>query len=414
MGQRLNRSAKHHRGHDGVPSVPDLGVELHVRLALESRENLLAGGRMAHTPKHAQRLLSKLVLPHEARQVLQHPRYWDPRFCDLYLDRCDEVIFHDRHAGLAIARVAPDLALLVPEPQGKHDDEEARRVHRERLVRAYAVLGGAYRTFGRYGEADECYRFALKIAPSVSSAARADLFQRLAALRACQERYDEAVTLAGQAADIFKSLKRFDQLACALAAQSFAYCEARRFDEALAVASEALCYSNPKVNPRVHYSATHNFAYAAIHSHDLDKIRSARAKIREARRLLRSHRRSIPKFKLYWVEGILAQKLFAWRSAERLFVKARKGFLQLDAPYEIALSSLDLSLLLAYDGRWTELKSLALETCTRFKALAEDGKALEALLLWQQAVEAESLERTLLCDVRETVIARMVEHRGAP
>ncbi len=365
---------------------------------------------MPHTRKHARRLLSELDLPAEAHKVLQDPRYWDPGFCTLFLDHCDEVIFHDRHAGLATARVAPDLALLVPE--GTHPTE--RRVHRERLVRAYATLGGAYRAVGQPRRANEPYRLALKLAEAISPAARADLLQRLAALRACQGRYDEAIALAKQAAATFRSLKLFDRLACALAAQAFAYVEARRFDEALAVASEALCYSNPKINPRVHYSATHNFAYAAVHSNDLDKIRAAQAKIREARRLLRSHRRSIPKFKLYWVEGILVQKLFAWRRAERLFVKARNGFLGLDAPYEIALTSLDLSLLLSYDRRWAELKTLAAETFTRFKELAEDRAAIAALSLWQQAVEQESLERELLLKVRETIIARMVQHRGAP
>ncbi len=365
---------------------------------------------MAHTRKHARRLLSELDLPADAQKVLHHPRYWDPGFCDMYLDLCDEVVFHDSHAGLALARVAPDLALLVPE--GSHPAD--RQDHRERQVRAHAMLGGAYRTLGHYKRADERYQLAAKLASTVSPPARADLYMRLVALRACQGRFDEAVTLGKQAAAIFRSLKRFDQLACALAAQAFAYVEARRFDDALALASEALCYSNPKVDPRVHYSATHNFAYAAIHSYDLDKIREAQGVIREARRLLRSHRKSIPKFKLYWVEGILAQKLFAERRAERLFVKARKGFLSLNAPYEIALASLDLSLLLAYDGRWTELKSLAAETHTRFTELAEDTAAVAALSLWQEAVQRESLGRTLLRQVREAVIERMVEHRGAP
>ena len=365
---------------------------------------------MAHTRKHARRLLSELDLPGDAQKVLHHPSYWDPGFCKLYLDLCDDAIFHDREAGLALARVAPDLALLVPE--GTHPAD--RQDHRERLVRAYAPLGGAYRTFRQYERADEYYRVALKLAPAISPAARADLHQRLAALRVCQGRCDEAVALARQAAEIFKSLKHFDQFACALAAQAFAYAEAGRFDDVLPVASEALCYSNPKVNPRVHYSATHNFAYAAIHSHDLSTIHKAESTIQEARRLLRSHRKSIPKFKLYWVEGILAQKLCAWKRAERLFAKARKGFLELNAPYEMALSSIDLSYHLAYDGRWSELKALATETRTRFSELTDDPAASTALELWQEALEQKSLERELLREVRETVIVRMVEHRGAP
>ncbi len=172
---------------------------------------------MAHTRKHARRLLSELDLPADAPKVLQHPSYWDPGFCEMYLDLCDETIFHDRETGLALARVAPDLVLSIPE--GNHPAD--RQDHRERLVRAYATLGGAYRAVGQPHRANGPYRHALKLAELISPAARADLSMRLATLRTCQKRFDEAVALGKKAADIFRSLKRFDQLACALAAQAF-------------------------------------------------------------------------------------------------------------------------------------------------------------------------------------------------
>ena len=365
---------------------------------------------MPHSLKHAKRLLSELVLPEEAWKALQHPRYWDPRFLTLYLNRCDELVFHDPHVGLKTARIAPGLALLVPEGTHPHDRQE----HRERLVRAYATLGGAYRAVGQPQTAEEPYRCALKLAGPISPAARADLYQRLATLRTCQKRYDEAIRLGHEAGTIFRSSGNFGQLACALASQAFAYVEAHRFSEALPVASEGLCYSNPKTNERVHYSLTHNFAYAAAHSNDLDQFGAARSKVREARRLLRHHRRSVPKFKLYWVEGLLLQKLFATKRAEQLFRKARRGFLELEAPYEIALASLDLSGLLHNEGRWAELRTIAAETFERFRELREDTEALAALGLWREAVVNETLDRKLLGSVRETIITTMVRHRGAP
>lgn len=365
---------------------------------------------MPHTKKHAKRLLSELSLPEEASKVLEHPKYWDRGFLNLYLERCEDLIFHDPHQGLALARIAPDLAFLVSE--GTTPDERLR--HRELMVLAYAILGGAYRAIGRPAKANEPYQVALRLGDAISPRVRVDLHQRLAILRTCQRRYEEAIELTDHAVRFFRSQRMYLELSGSLAAQAFAYTQAGRFSQALLVASEALCYSDPKINPRIHYSATHNFAYAAVHSTDLDTINTAHKKILEARRLIQHHRRSIPKFKLCWVEGILMQKLFLRGHAERLFKKARAGFLDLETPYDIALASLDLSGLLYLEGRWSELQEIATEAYERFMALEEDDEALAALKLWYQAVEAEALHRESLAEVRETLLARMVKHRAAP
>lgn len=365
---------------------------------------------MPHSEKYAKRLLSELHLPDDVAKVLRRPSYWDPRFVQLYFDRCEELIFRDPRVGLKVALIGPDLALLVPEDTRP----DKLRASRERLVRAYAILGGAYRAVNQPHKADEPYRRALKLSEAASPLVQADTFQRLAILRAFQKRFDEAIRLSERAAAFFRSKTMLLELSGALAAQAYVYTEAKKFSEALPVASEGLCYSDPKLNPRVHYSLTHNFAYAAAHSIDLATLHQARIKIREARRLLTHHRRSIPKLKLYWVEGILMQKLFARGSAERLFEKARIGFLELGAVYESALATLDLSGLLYTEGRWTELELLAAEAFERFCAVAEDVDALAALNLWFQAVKDKSLGRELLATVREIVLSQMVRHRGAP
>ncbi len=363
---------------------------------------------MPHSTKHAKRLLSELALPEDVRRVVQHPSYWDPQFFKLFVDRCEEQIFREPRVGLQLAAVLPDLALLLPEG---HTALE-RLAHREQLARAHAILGGAYRATNQLDQAEKPYRRALKLAQTCSPTIQADVSQRLAILRASQKRFAEASKLAKRAADFFRNEQRFIDLSGALAAQAFALVEARRFSDALAVASEALCYSDPKVNPRVHYSATHNFAYAAIHSSDLDAISRAYDAIREARRQITHHRKSIPKFKLYWVEGILLQKLFATRRAEMLFEKARLGFLELGAVYECAVATLDLSGLLFLDGHWKELEEVAREAFITFCDVEADEETVTALRLWLTAIERQHLESALLANVRETVIGQMVRHRG--
>ena len=108
------------------------------------------------------------------------------------------------------------------------------------------------------------------------------------------------------------------------------------------------------------------------------------------------------------------KKLFARGRAEKLFEKARKGFLALDAVYESALATLDLSGLLYVQGRWAELEVYAREAFERFREVAADEEALAALKLWLEAVEQKTLGNELLNEVREIVITCMVRHRGAP
>ncbi len=366
---------------------------------------------MPYSKKHAKRLLRELDLPSGVAHVLRHPSYWDPGFVTLFLDRCDHEIFHDPQTGLALARVAPDLALLVPE--GTTPDEH--RIHRERLVRAYATLGGAYRAVGRPDDGNEPYRRALKLSSTISPLAQADLYQRLAALRAYQKRFDDATMLLEKAIGVFREHERYDELGCAFAVLSFAHIEAERYSETLKAASEALCYTDPKKNERVHYSALHNFICAAIRSTDLEALGAAWPKIREARRLIRRHRRSLPKLKLYWVEGLLLHKLHLTKRAEQLYEKARKGFVELDAVYEIALVDLSLSTLYCVEGRWDELERLSRETLERFTALSHtDSETIAALELWVRSTEAHTLTPLVAIAIRDTVIRRTAAHRGVP
>ncbi len=71
---------------------------------------------MAHTKKHAQKLLREK--PKDPEELLARPHYWDPQFLAVYLEHCDEVLFHDPQAGLKLADVAaqhrPTMLELPP------------------------------------------------------------------------------------------------------------------------------------------------------------------------------------------------------------------------------------------------------------------------------------------------------------
>ena len=119
------------------------------------------------------------------------------------------------------------------------------------------------------------------------------------------------------------------------------------------------------------------------------------------------HRRSIPKQKLYWVEGLVLLKLCLWRRAEQLLKKARGGLLALGAPLEIALVSLDLSALYHLEGRWADLEELAADTYRRFCDLSADSEAIAALCLWKDGVEMRTLTDEVISAAKTAIEERM-------
>ncbi len=133
--------------------------------------------------------------------------------------------------GLKLARVAPQLALLVPEAAGV----PGRREHRENLVRAHAVLGSAYHVAGDVTAAELAYQKARRIADveAVSPVVRADLDRGVATLRARQNRFAEALDLVASAVAAYLAASDQRRLTEAHAVRGYVLNEAKRFAAAL-------------------------------------------------------------------------------------------------------------------------------------------------------------------------------------
>ena len=364
--------------------------------------------RLPHSKKYGQKLIREL--PADIDRLLEQPRYWDETFLDLYLDHCDEVLFRDPRKGLKLAELAPDLAEKVP----KRRDRQSRLVRRELRVRSNAVHGGALRATGRLDEADEAYQAALRICGNgdVSALEEANLHHRLAVLRTTQRRFAESFELCQDAIETHRDFGHDGFLGEALVILGVAYNESGRFEDAIPCFGEALQLTKNKTS-RTYHAAIHNLALALTGTKDRASLKSALRYIREAKRRLRDHRRSLPKHKLTWIEGKLHVKIVLDLHAERLFRRARQGFLELGAPFELALVGLDLSLLLKREGRWPELEDLAAETFGRFRLLSADTESIAALSLWMDAVRAKKLDDEVVADVRLKLEKRMWRHGSA-
>ncbi len=371
---------------------------------------------MAHSIEWARQLLEEL--PDDPQELLPSPgrqrNYADPTFLRLFFDWLDERTFHDPQAGLRWARIAPDLARATPQEEGP----EGKRVWSEDLVKAHVVLGGAYRATSQHAIADQEFKNGLSIAESaeVSPEARAELWQRLAILRASQGRPEEALELLAGALDIYPPEPCLGR-SRALIRRGYVLNDLGRFSEAVECFGEALKGIQPEASAtaaRAHQCAVHNLANGILKCHDASPWQSL-AYIREAKRLIGNQRRSMPRHWLQWLEGLAFRRLKTSGTqlgyslserAEAAFKRAREGFIQLRAPWEIALVGLDLAALYRSLGRWEDLSAIASDTFQRFRRLSGNTQAVASLSLCVDAARARRGVAAAIAAAQKVVAVR--------
>ncbi len=378
---------------------------------------------MAQSEPWARRLLRELKSP---RELLRRRRYWTPVFLRLFLDHVEEVRFRDPRAGLKLAKFGPKLALLVPEAGGV----EGRREHRENLLRAHAVLGSAYRIAGDVAGAESEYRLAQQIADSeaVSPVFRADLSKGIATLRACQKRFSEALDLVDAAEGAYREAGDRRNLADVQAVRGYVLNESLQFAAAIPCHGQALSLAlelqrEKPADPadvaalaRVVEAARANMAYAVSEVPSLHAVSEKRGVygvatealkyIGAAYDELRGRRNSHTRHLLQWTEGRIYLRMGRLDRAEKRFNVARRGFVRLELPWELALVSLDLAALYRAGEGSGELGALAADTSGRSRGRCAAFPSPAAFGLGGEAAEARHGVKAAIAAAREKLEAR--------
>ena len=361
---------------------------------------------MAHNEDYAKRLLREL--PDDPAVLLKRWKtYADPTFLGLFIPHLDGLIFDDPQSVLKWAKIMPDLALLVEEETGP----DGRRKHRNRLVKAWSLSGGAQLSCGQYQGADQAFSQALKIIDSeaIAPLLHSQVAVSCAYLRACQRRFDEALELAISSVSLVPENEK-EAMVLAIICRGYALASLRRFAEAIRDFGDALNIIDPKQSPaaeRMHLAAVSNMAYVVSSSlHYFDQF-TAREYVLKARELVKGGRRFVPRYRLLWLEGLICMRLENYKRARKAFQIALEGFEALNLPFEIALVALDLGQLHAFLGEWDKLEPLARATFKRFRVLAADTGTIAALSQWTDAVKARTLEDEITAKARRLVEARV-------
>lgn len=92
------------------------------------------------------------------------------------------------------------------------------------------------------------------------------------------------------------------------------------------------------------------------------------------------------------------------RKAESNFLLARKGFIEVNAPLEFAVISLDLACIYFDERRWRDLRQIASDTYRVCRGLGAQREMLAALGLWGKAIQENRLDHEILRRAREQLL----------
>ena len=359
--------------------------------------------------EHIKRLVRELELPDQADLVIQRAKYWSPTFCWLYLERCDELIFDDGHAGLQAAEVGPELAVLVS--RFSHQPESYASLR----LRAFGVLGSAFRAAGDLLQSEETYRAGLRLLrrERISVTEKANFLFRLAVLRSVQNRMKEALNLASFSVRVYRQASepvRLQHLGEALVIRGHLHGLVEDIPAAMRDWSEALSCTDPRQRPRIHYCASHNLAYCLVEKGAVDSRSLAKVErhLSKARKFLSKRPKSKQKLRLVWLQGIIVLRFGSARRGEAALKNARRGFLEMEAAFEFALVSLDLGRHFYRSCELEELEILAVETQQLFSTLCADAQPNQALATWKDAVLAQTVSRQAFSAAWQAVQQQMI------
>lgn len=372
-------------GDQAVPSLPDprfVGV-------LDRAQNTAAEWtkRVRREQRRARadlRELKRLPLSARAERV-EHARsrFRSRPLADLLIEESRRLVREDPAEAQSLASLVEVVLLWTP---GAIDQDWAR----ELMVRARAWEANAIRVAGEFRLADR--RFAelrAQLAREVidSEALHAEISSLEASLRIDQGQVREARELLSQAAVLYENAS--DSQALGRTLMKWALVERRQNDleAAVTVQRRGLALLDAAADPMLYLQAVANLAFFLLGLEHTDEVGA----------LLAGHEAALQEHGLWEspqvvnLRGRLALARHDEFAAENLFVAARAGFLDRGDAVRAAVVSLDLALLYLQQGKTADLRRMARSMGQVFEAEDLHEEAMATVVLFQQAVAAESL-----------------------
>jgi len=327
--------------------------------------------------------LSELSARHQSERVKSDPRYATPPMVRAMIERSHSVRFRDAEQMLRYAQLAK---LAVEDCSASLAGGEMKLA--DLRTRAWGQFGNALRVSSRIHEAEE----ALKTAQSYrrqgtgDPVLRAWLLERTSALAAFQNRFGEAIEMCEEAGQVYQELGQTHLFAFTLVQKATALIYSGETESALRTLLRAIPLIDHEEDPHLLLAACYNLVRCYI---DLDQPDQALTLYAEIRELFQEFNDPLITLKLIWQEGRLLRDLGHLRAAEAALLQARKGYLERNISYEVAVVSLDLAAVYVKLGLTDEVKKTVLSAVPIFHALRVKLDTLAALLQLQRVADQE-------------------------
>lgn len=327
--------------------------------------------------------LGSLDMDEQIRRISSESRFASPAFVRYLVERSHDSRYEDPQSMLYLA-VLGHLAAEACDAAAAGSELRLGDVR----AKAWGQFANALRVRGRLAEAEDSFATANRYSEAGTGdpPIRARLLEQTASLRIFQRRFDDAVEVAEAAGEIYREIGDTHSLASTLVQKAIATQYAGDPEEAVRLLNHAIPLIDHEEDPHLLLAACHNLANCYI---ALDRPDQGLAIYFKARELYSEFRHQIIQLRAAWQEGQILRDLGHLRAAETALLKARKGFLSRGLAYEVAVVSLDLSVIYVKLGESEELKQTVAETMPIFRSLRVGREALGALIQLQKVADQE-------------------------
>lgn len=333
--------------------------------------------------------LAELTRSQQVERVRSESLYATPPLVRALIERSHSVRFRDAQEMLHLAQLAKIAVERCPASLAGSEMKLA-----DLQARVWGQLGNALRISSRPLEAEEAFRASQTCRDQGTGdpVLRAWLLERTSTLAVFQNRFDESIEMCEEAGQIYQELGDNNQLAFTLVQKAIALIYSGATESAIRTLLRAIPLIDHE-DPHLLLSALHNLVQCYI---DLDQPDHALTLYAEIRELYQDFDDPLITLKMTWQEGKLLRDLGHLRAAETALLHVRKGYMDRNIPYEVAVVSLDLAAVYVKLGLTNEVKKTVLTAVPIFHALRVKLDTLAALLQLQRVADQEQQAMELI------------------
>ncbi|MEM7479687.1 MAG: hypothetical protein AAF481_00815 [Acidobacteriota bacterium] len=320
-----------------------------------------------------------------ARMQRATRRFRSPFLAEQLIAECRHALPGASDLAFEYSQLALQVALSLPSP-----------LHEEYRALAMAHKGNALRVSGDLLAAREVIDQARNVVRAegvVDSLVLAEVDLMEGGLNRDQRRFSQSEALLIRSIKLFEVGGDIVRAAAVLLSLGELYRDAGRLDQAIEVLDRAEKCQELRARPRLALCALHNRLFYLA---EAGKFAEARQGLCDGYQRYQEFPDHWTQLRLSWLEAKIDAGLGYLDQAVESFQATRDGFLRDGKGYDAALVSLELATVLLEIGRTQEVRRVAHEIAAVFEAQDVHREAMAALVLFQQAAEAEEVTKQFL------------------